>query len=93
MLKLVYISLHLCCSFSLDSAWLLVIESVSPFSVSTAVSYDESVKAIRVKVPDSDEDFLLHSATVRWNDRSAQSVVRKNIETFEEWTESIYLPV
>ena len=44
-------------------------------SVSTAVSYDRSIKAIRVKVPDSDEEFLLHPATVRRNDRSAQSVV------------------
>ncbi|XP_057536676.1 fe-S cluster assembly factor HCF101, chloroplastic [Amaranthus tricolor] len=46
--------------------------------VSTAVSYDKSIKAIRVKVPDSDEEFLLHPATVRRNDRSAQSV--------DEWT-------
>ncbi|GFY80879.1 ATP binding protein [Actinidia rufa] len=46
--------------------------------VSTAVTYDKSIKAIRVKVPDSDEEFLLHPATVRRNDRSAQSVV--------EWT-------
>ncbi|XP_047054296.1 fe-S cluster assembly factor HCF101, chloroplastic-like isoform X1 [Lolium rigidum] len=46
--------------------------------VSTAVSYDRSVRAIRVKVPDSDEEFLLHPATVRRNDRSAQSV--------DEWT-------
>ncbi|XP_010688160.3 fe-S cluster assembly factor HCF101, chloroplastic [Beta vulgaris subsp. vulgaris] len=46
--------------------------------VSTAVSYDKSMKAIRVKVPDSDEEFLLHPATVRRNDRSAQSV--------DEWT-------
>ncbi|CAA6660846.1 unnamed protein product [Spirodela intermedia] len=46
--------------------------------VSTAVSYDRSVKAIRVKVPDSKEEFLLHPATVRRNDRSAQSV--------DEWT-------
>ncbi|RWV93500.1 hypothetical protein GW17_00044043 [Ensete ventricosum] len=45
-----------------------------PFSVSTAVSYDKSIRAIRVKVPDSDEEFLLHPATVRRNDRSAQSV-------------------
>ncbi|XP_010254191.1 PREDICTED: fe-S cluster assembly factor HCF101, chloroplastic-like isoform X2 [Nelumbo nucifera] len=43
--------------------------------VSTAVMYDKSIKAIRVKVPDSDEEFLLHPATVRRNDRSAQSVV------------------
>ncbi|KAL2929337.1 hypothetical protein RDABS01_034748 [Bienertia sinuspersici] len=46
--------------------------------VSTAVSYDKSRKVIRVKVPDSDEEFLLHPATVRRNDRSAQSV--------DEWT-------
>ncbi|KAM1508472.1 hypothetical protein ACFX10_017775 [Malus domestica] len=46
--------------------------------VSTAVMYDKSIKAIRVKVPDSDEEFLLHPATVRRNDRSAQSV--------DEWT-------
>ncbi|BBH08394.1 Fe-S cluster assembly factor HCF101, chloroplastic [Prunus dulcis] len=43
-----------------------------------AVTYDKSIKAIRVKVPDSDEAFLLHPATVRRNDRSAQSV--------DEWT-------
>lgn len=46
--------------------------------VSTAVTYDRSFKAIKVKVPDSDEEFLLHPATVRRNDRSAQSV--------DEWT-------
>ncbi|MQL89512.1 hypothetical protein Taro_022072 [Colocasia esculenta] len=46
--------------------------------VSTAVAYDKSLKAIRVKVPDSEEEFLLHPATVRRNDRSAQSV--------DEWT-------
>ncbi|KAF8393323.1 hypothetical protein HHK36_021564 [Tetracentron sinense] len=46
--------------------------------VSTAITYDNSIKAIRVKVPDSDEEFLLHPATVRRNDRSAQSV--------DEWT-------
>lgn len=45
--------------------------------VSTAVSYDKSIRAIRVKVPDSDDEFLLHPATVRRNDRSAQSVVCK----------------
>lgn len=44
-------------------------------SVSTAVTYDKSFKAIRVKVPDFDEEFYLHPATVRRNDRSAQSVV------------------
>lgn len=46
--------------------------------VSTAVTYDKYLKAIRVKVPNSDEEFLLHPATVRRNDRSAQSV--------DEWT-------
>ncbi|CAN4094360.1 unnamed protein product [Withania somnifera] len=46
--------------------------------VSTAVSYDRSFKAIKVKVPDSEEEFYLHPATVRRNDRSAQSV--------DEWT-------
>ncbi|XP_011623370.1 fe-S cluster assembly factor HCF101, chloroplastic isoform X2 [Amborella trichopoda] len=46
--------------------------------VSTAVTYDKSLRAIRVKVPDSDEEFLLHPAIVRRNDRSAQSV--------DEWT-------
>jgi hypothetical protein len=44
-------------------------------TVSTAVSYDRSRKVIRVKVPDTDEEFFLHPATVRRNDRSAQSVV------------------
>lgn len=33
------------------------------------------MKAIRVKVPTSDEEFYLHPATVRRNDRSAESVV------------------
>ncbi|KAG8367408.1 hypothetical protein BUALT_Bualt16G0068800 [Buddleja alternifolia] len=42
--------------------------------VSTAVTYDKSLKAIRVKVPESDEEFYLHPATVRRNDRSAESV-------------------
>ncbi|KAL8037529.1 hypothetical protein ABFS82_11G045900 [Erythranthe guttata] len=46
--------------------------------VSTAVTYDKSMKAIRVKVPESDEEFYLHPATVRRNDRSADSV--------DEWT-------
>lgn len=44
-------------------------------AVSTAVTYDKSMKAIRVKVPTSDEEFYLHPATVRRNDRSAESVV------------------
>ncbi|XP_029118741.1 fe-S cluster assembly factor HCF101, chloroplastic isoform X2 [Elaeis guineensis] len=48
--------------------------------VSTAVSYDKSIKAIRVKVPDSDDEFLLHPATVRRNDRSAQSVGLNNLD-------------
>ncbi|KAL2649783.1 hypothetical protein R1flu_017911 [Riccia fluitans] len=46
--------------------------------VSTAVSYDHTLKAIRVKVPGTDEEFYLHPATVRRNDRSAQSI--------DEWT-------
>ncbi|KAK7380022.1 hypothetical protein VNO78_32358 [Psophocarpus tetragonolobus] len=46
--------------------------------VSTAVTYDKSIKAIKVKVPNSEEEFFLHPATVRRNDRSAQSV--------DEWT-------
>ncbi|CAI0389852.1 unnamed protein product [Linum tenue] len=46
--------------------------------VSTAVTYDTSMKAIKVKLPNSEEEFLLHPATVRRNDRSAQSV--------DEWT-------
>ncbi|KAK3439265.1 hypothetical protein EUGRSUZ_C03953 [Eucalyptus grandis] len=46
--------------------------------MSTAVTYDKVIKAIKVKVPDSDEEFFLHPATVRRNDRSAQSV--------DEWT-------
>ncbi|KAL8237043.1 hypothetical protein R6Q59_018124 [Mikania micrantha] len=46
--------------------------------VSTAVMYDKSIKAIKVKVPNSNEEFLLHPAIVRRNDRSAQSV--------DEWT-------
>lgn len=32
-----------------------------------------------MKVPDSEEEFLLHPATVRRNDRSAQSVVCMNL--------------
>uniref|UniRef100_A0A6N2N893 MIP18 family-like domain-containing protein n=2 Tax=Salix viminalis TaxID=40686 RepID=A0A6N2N893_SALVM len=46
--------------------------------VSTAVTYDKTIKAIKVKVPESDEEFFLHPATVRRNDRSAQSVVCYN---------------
>lgn len=50
-------------------------------TVSTAVTYDKYLKAIRVKVPNSDEEFLLHPATVRRNDRSAQSVVWKTFNS------------
>ncbi|XP_071910960.1 fe-S cluster assembly factor HCF101, chloroplastic isoform X2 [Coffea arabica] len=46
--------------------------------VSTAVTYDRTIKVIKVKVPASDEEFYLHPATVRRNDQSAQSV--------DEWT-------
>ncbi|VFQ67635.1 unnamed protein product [Cuscuta campestris] len=46
--------------------------------VSTAVSYDRSIKAIKVRVSNSDKEFYLHPATVRRNDRSAQIV--------DEWT-------
>ncbi|KAG6551285.1 hypothetical protein Mapa_007212 [Marchantia paleacea] len=46
--------------------------------VATAVSYDSTLKAIRVRVPGTDDDFYLHPATVRRNDRSAQSI--------DEWT-------
>ncbi|KAG0493046.1 hypothetical protein HPP92_006444 [Vanilla planifolia] len=46
--------------------------------VSTAVSYDKSIRAIRVRVPDFTEEIFLHPATVRRNDLSAQSV--------DEWT-------
>lgn len=42
--------------------------------VSTAVMYDKSINAIRVKVPGTTEEFLLHPATVRRNDRSAKSI-------------------
>lgn len=58
-----------------NELWLLIKEFWSFSPVSTAVTYDKSIKAIKVKVPDSDEEFLLHPATVRRNDRSAQSVV------------------
>ncbi|KAI3699388.1 hypothetical protein L2E82_43660 [Cichorium intybus] len=43
--------------------------------VSTIVMYDKSIKATKVKVPDSNEEFLLHAATVWRNDSSAQSVL------------------
>ncbi|KAH7436873.1 hypothetical protein KP509_05G039700 [Ceratopteris richardii] len=46
--------------------------------VATAVTYDKSIRAFRVKIPGSSEEFLLHPATVRRNDRSAQSI--------DEWT-------
>ncbi|KAG0504770.1 hypothetical protein M758_N019300 [Ceratodon purpureus] len=42
--------------------------------VSTAVMYDRAINAIRVKVPGTTEEFLLHPATVRRNDRSAKSI-------------------
>ena len=41
----------------------------------TAVRYDAAAKAIRVRIPGGEEEFLLHPATVRRNDRSAQSIV------------------
>ncbi|XP_024529625.1 fe-S cluster assembly factor HCF101, chloroplastic isoform X1 [Selaginella moellendorffii] len=46
--------------------------------VSTAVTYDEAMRAIKVKVPGTEEPFYLHPATVRRNDRSAKSI--------DEWT-------
>ncbi|EPS72302.1 hypothetical protein M569_02451 [Genlisea aurea] len=45
---------------------------------STSVTYEKSLKAIRVKLPSSEDEFFLHPATVRRNDRSAESV--------DEWT-------
>ncbi|XWS71997.1 hypothetical protein CRYUN_Cryun02cG0002800 [Craigia yunnanensis] len=51
--------------------------------VSTAVTYDKSTKAIRVKVPDSEEEFLLHPATVRRNDRGILLVLGLKQD---EWT-------
>lgn len=42
--------------------------------VSTAVTYDKAINAIRVKVPGTTDEFLLHPATVRRNDRSAKSI-------------------
>ena len=44
-------------------------------TVATAVVYDSRIRAFRVKVPGTFEEFLLHPATVRRNDRSAQSIV------------------
>ncbi|KAL3747535.1 hypothetical protein ACJRO7_016343 [Eucalyptus globulus] len=46
--------------------------------LSTAVTHDKVIKAIKAKVPDSDEECFLHPTTVRRNNRSAQSV--------DEWT-------
>ncbi|KAJ7518551.1 hypothetical protein O6H91_21G073600 [Diphasiastrum complanatum] len=46
--------------------------------VATAVTYEPSIRAIRVKIPGTQEEFFLHPATVRRNDRSAQSI--------DEWT-------
>lgn len=46
--------------------------------VATAVVYDKNIRAFRVKVPGTSEEFLLHPATVRRNDSSAQSI--------DEWT-------
>ncbi|GAQ77666.1 hcf101 high-chlorophyll-fluorescence 101 [Klebsormidium nitens] len=46
--------------------------------VATAVVYDPARKAIVVRPPGSDEEFLLSPALVRRNDRSAKSV--------DEWT-------
>lgn len=43
--------------------------------MATAVVYDKSIKAIRVKVPGTTEEFYLHPATVRRNDKSAKSIV------------------
>ncbi|KAK3439273.1 hypothetical protein EUGRSUZ_C04130 [Eucalyptus grandis] len=42
--------------------------------VSTAVTHDKVIEAIKAKVPDSDEECFLHPTTVRRNNRSAQSV-------------------
>lgn len=41
--------------------------------------YDHKKNAIRVKVPGTTEEFFLHPATVRRNDRSAKSVVCSSI--------------
>lgn len=43
--------------------------------MATAVVYDKSIKAIRVRVPGTTEEFYLHPATVRRNDKSAKSIV------------------
>lgn len=49
-------------------------------AVASAVTYDPVARAIRVHIPGSSEEdvFFLHPATVRRNDRSAQSI--------DEWT-------
>lgn len=47
-------------------------------AVKNAVRYDSELNAFVVKIPGDDEEFLLHPATVRRNDRSASSV--------DEWT-------
>lgn len=64
----------------------MIVLLCSSILVSTAVTYDKSIKAIKVKVPDSDEEFLLHPATVRRNDRSAQSVVCEDFF----WTTNLF---
>eukprot|EP00244_Chara_vulgaris_P003770 TRINITY_DN17097_c0_g1_i3.p1 TRINITY_DN17097_c0_g1~~TRINITY_DN17097_c0_g1_i3.p1 ORF type:complete len:221 (-),score=44.07 TRINITY_DN17097_c0_g1_i3:544-1206(-) len=46
--------------------------------VATAVRYDPQLRAIVVKPPGEEEEFYLHPATVRRNDKSARSV--------DEWT-------
>lgn len=46
--------------------------------VATAVVFDVELRALRVKLPGSNSEFYLHPATVRRNDRSAQSI--------DEWT-------
>ena len=51
--------------------------SLAAGAVATAVTYDRAIKALHVRVPGSGEEFWLHPATVRRNDRSAQSIVRQ----------------
>ncbi|XP_039114327.1 uncharacterized protein LOC120249758 isoform X2 [Dioscorea cayenensis subsp. rotundata] len=62
--------------------------------VSTAITYDKTIRAIRVKVSDSDEEFLLHPATVRRNDQSAQTVVqimsKLHKSTSQAWMQEDY---
>lgn len=43
-----------------------------------------------MKVPDSEEEFLLHPATVRRNDRSAQSVVSGDLFFLINFLEVLY---